>query len=306
MRNFLTMGGQRNHESATNLEKDILLKDSSSEQKEQSFTKNHVIVKRLTIVVLFGVLFTIMFIFFQFKDNTNPWEANIIEKDNGWHGCSQDFCDYSFKCRTKKSRGNASCCHEHSMKLLLEMKDLLQQHNLNFWIHYGTLLGAKRDQEFIPWETDVDLQVDQPTKEFLFPNRQDAKIFYKKDMSYKLKFFWQDIGRVCVVYNDDQKFPKGKWSWHKTPYVDVYPCTRRWNCTDECAHVKEKLSVREHEFPVSPCAMKVLEDHYGKDWRVPKPGWHGDSTYESEHKELKAYIENDEEDESYISEIISI
>lgn len=53
--------------------------------------------------------------------------------------------------------------------LLLDVKAVLDTHGVDFWLNDGTLLGAVRDGDFIPWEKDIDLGawVDTPdeTKE---------------------------------------------------------------------------------------------------------------------------------------------
>jgi len=40
---------------------------------------------------------------------------------------------------------------------LKNVKEVLDQHNIEFWLDCGTLLGAVRDKRFIPWDCDVDL-----------------------------------------------------------------------------------------------------------------------------------------------------
>jgi len=41
--------------------------------------------------------------------------------------------------------------------LLRQVKEVLDEHNVEFWLDCGTLLGAVRDGKFIAWEHDIDL-----------------------------------------------------------------------------------------------------------------------------------------------------
>lgn len=40
--------------------------------------------------------------------------------------------------------------------LLRQVKEVLDEHCIEFWLDCGTLLGAVRDGKFIPWERDID------------------------------------------------------------------------------------------------------------------------------------------------------
>jgi len=46
---------------------------------------------------------------------------------------------------------------QKAIKALKEVKKVLDNHKITFWLNYGTLLGAVRDGKFIPWDTDIDL-----------------------------------------------------------------------------------------------------------------------------------------------------
>ncbi len=42
---------------------------------------------------------------------------------------------------------------------LLEVKEVLNELKIKFWLTWGTLLGAVRDKGFIPWDTHIDLKM---------------------------------------------------------------------------------------------------------------------------------------------------
>ena len=42
-------------------------------------------------------------------------------------------------------------------QLLHEFDELCKQHDLTYWLAYGTLVGALRHEGFVPWDDDVDL-----------------------------------------------------------------------------------------------------------------------------------------------------
>ena len=49
-------------------------------------------------------------------------------------------------------------------ELLIDVESVFDNLGVNYYLAYGTLLGAKRHHGFIPWDDDVDLFV--PRKDF--------------------------------------------------------------------------------------------------------------------------------------------
>jgi len=43
------------------------------------------------------------------------------------------------------------------VETLKEIKHILDDVGVKYWLDFGTLLGAVRDGKFIPWDTDIDL-----------------------------------------------------------------------------------------------------------------------------------------------------
>lgn len=43
------------------------------------------------------------------------------------------------------------------INLLGEIKEILDKNRVTFWLDYGTLLGAVRDNKLIPWDNDIEI-----------------------------------------------------------------------------------------------------------------------------------------------------
>ena len=46
---------------------------------------------------------------------------------------------------------------EAGIKVLKEVKEVFDEYDVEYWLDQGTLLGAVRDEKFIPWDHDIDL-----------------------------------------------------------------------------------------------------------------------------------------------------
>jgi hypothetical protein len=51
------------------------------------------------------------------------------------------------------------CCTEHLLELIGFTSDLLARHDIAHWLDFGTLLGAVREGELIPWDGDADFGI---------------------------------------------------------------------------------------------------------------------------------------------------
>lgn len=103
-----------------------------------------------------------------------------------------------------------------ALKLLIEFDRICKAHKLQYFICYGTLLGAMRTGKFIPWDDDVDV---------VMPRHQYSKIvdIFNKSCT---------IPRVYAKYHSDNN---GAWNLIKIChqdlpqiYVDVFSMDARY------------------------------------------------------------------------------
>lgn len=52
-----------------------------------------------------------------------------------------------------------------SLEILLFFHNFCREHNITYYLAYGTLLGAVRHHGFIPWDDDVDIHIPRPDYE---------------------------------------------------------------------------------------------------------------------------------------------
>lgn len=48
---------------------------------------------------------------------------------------------------------------EHLLKLILEIDSICRKHDIQYFLEYGTILGAVRHEGFIPWDNDLDISM---------------------------------------------------------------------------------------------------------------------------------------------------
>lgn len=111
-----------------------------------------------------------------------------------------------------------------SFEILKEVARICEKHNLNYYLNFGTLLGAIRHKGFIPWDNDIDIEM--PIKDYrkflkIAPKEISENFFvqtFKSDSNYNL--LWT---QVRANETTSLVVKQKNWDIHWGMHIDIFP-----------------------------------------------------------------------------------
>jgi len=123
---------------------------------------------------------------------------------------SEENLDLIFKDQRHLVNGDVEKIRNISMKILSMIDHLSKEHDFNYFMSYGTLIGVIRHQGFIPWDDDIDIMM----------TKQDVEKLIQ--VSYKLpdsiNFFAQGLNFLKVM----DKYSKISIDGQRGVAVDIF------------------------------------------------------------------------------------
>ncbi len=105
---------------------------------------------------------------------------------------------------------------------MIYLDEVCRKNNIKYFISYGTLLGAVRHKDFIPWDNDADVIMDRENYEKFF------EVMQKENSNYKLLSYFSDDDYFYPFYKLVDKRTKCEELTFKDIrnmgiYVDIFP-----------------------------------------------------------------------------------
>lgn len=152
---------------------------------------------------------------------------------------------------------------------LLDIKRVLDNQNVPFWLNGGTLLGAIRDKALFNWDHDLDILIRSTdySEELLehfkphFPTVFPIKHMLNRVTCFDLRRTPSVRTNVILMYKNEDK---GVYIKFNPPLVN--------NCKTlipiEMIDAENYIEFLGEQFRIPHKAELLLESHYG-DWRTP-------------------------------------
>lgn len=167
------------------------------------------------------------------------------------------------------------CCRSKLQELLLKVTGLLTENEIKYWLDYGTLLGAVRDNEFIPWDDDADISIlaeDKTKAEKVLQSStllKNHKVFTNGFNMFQVHYSETNSLHVDIFlwYEDGELLRRKKYiGMDKPKGTDVrkgrdFP--KKW------VDKTELITLAGDEFSVPHNPKHFCEFRYGKAWEVP-------------------------------------
>lgn len=108
------------------------------------------------------------------------------------------------------------------LDILLAVHEVCEKHNLRYYIHAGTLLGAVRHKGFIPWDDDIDIAMPRKDYDLLMEHAHEwipqpyEVVSYETDKTYPLPFAKIQDASTTLIERMHLKYLGGI-------YIDVFP-----------------------------------------------------------------------------------
>ena len=132
---------------------------------------------------------------------------------------------------------------------LLEMakviRDILEKHNIPYFITYGTLLGAVRHRGFIPWDDDFDFYLfdDSYNEAMSFLGSELPSSMFLENWETEPLYFhsWAHVKDTCS-HTECEQFPQDGVYSHHGVSVDLYRIKRMAESSVEEYRRNENIS----------------------------------------------------------------
>lgn len=185
--------------------------------------------------------------------------------------------------RTLRNKINSRPLENYGEESLLKAKEALESINLLFWIDFGTLLGAIRDNGFVKGDLDVDISM------FLEDYSPDVAQVMEKAGFKLISEIRIDDGNYGLEQTYDYKglnfdifyytLDKDKMFMHAfMPYRPTVSMTESMEVNGGVLPIEQylpytgfkKFKIFDVEFNIPNDEHKHLSFHYGEDYMTPR------------------------------------
>lgn len=155
---------------------------------------------------------------------TDQYEVQLAKQQEELNTLHYFLNNYADITKAKPATGTLRNLQLCDATFLAIVDKILQRNNLQYWMSWGTLLGAVRHKGFIPWDDDLDISM--PRNDF----EKALKILPQECEKVGFKFYERDkMGWLGISYARG-----GLW-------VDIFPV----DAVKYCSECPDEMTLKE-------------------------------------------------------------
>lgn len=137
--------------------------------------------------------------------------------------------------------------HEVLFRALCYVDDVCRKHGIRYYLAYGTLLGAVREKDFIPWDPDIDLfMTREEYQKFCRAMQQEPEGKYFLDTVESNPYSTAPLeGRVCIRGTRIQTEPESEVPLCREIRIDIAPLD--YSSSDKAYVIRRNKKLRVYE-----------------------------------------------------------
>ncbi|XP_064608597.1 ribitol 5-phosphate transferase FKRP-like, partial [Liolophura sinensis] len=142
----------------------------------------------------------------QHADGEREWMGCVKESPRCFGTVINDMPSYIFE-----GRWTPPCCLKALRETVQYLFDILEEHDVRYWLEGGSLLGAVRHKDIIPWDYDVDIGIYKEDIAKCEPLAKCAKESFIDEQGFK----WEQAV--------EGGFFRVQYSEYNHMHVDIFP-----------------------------------------------------------------------------------
>ncbi|MEG7862597.1 LicD family protein [Bacillus mobilis] len=189
----------------------------------------------------------------------------------------------------RKTKWRRDGIEKYGVECLLIIREIFKAHNQEFWLDYGTLLGAIREKDFISHDLDMDIgtfniseqkkeEIEESLKnkgiikikEFRVNNNIAEQTFVYKDAYVDIFYYHESIDKKvwCYFFEETDRIER----IYSSDEEEIVIGWRAKTATSTLLGI-ENLEFKGEIFPVPSNYEQYVIENYGPNYMIKDKNW---------------------------------